>query len=402
MRLRIPLSALQSLKLSSEREAKVTNFLGQWIGEDKGTNSGPIMMDVDQVGSKVLARVYKFDLNSELFDVLVEIDLSYAVKGISGEFNVKYFDRNFGRLVFLEELNDASERGFEHPDCANIEVKFVEADKLRLSWSTSIGTYGSGFLVRQNLNETSRVIPSNDLMTWEQFKSRSIQDAEIGEVYRGQRKPWPLSTTFHRQGRADIHRYIYETFPPVSRRLSELHPVYLNEHPTFNAMKNSSLMGFAQHFGFPTPLIDWTRSPYVAMFFAVHEAAKRMEGHLDGGIVRIFSLHLPRLDNANIASPSFSLSRPHFTALDALSLGNDRLRPQQGLLTATNIVDVEKFLLGHSDPENPIIECVDVEIQSFQEVLSELRLMGITNGSLFPGVQGEIDDLYAKEFVEAQ
>ncbi len=33
-------------------------------------------------------------------------------------------------------------------------------------------------------------------------------------------------------------------------------------------------MAYLRHHGFPSPLLDWTRSPYVAAFFAFHKAAE--------------------------------------------------------------------------------------------------------------------------------
>ncbi len=95
-------------------------------------------------------------------------------------------------------------------------------------------------------------------------------------LFRGQNRPWRLRTSFHRTGRADLNRFLNEDIQSLHKQLSaRTKHVFNLEIPN----ENGAFFNCVQHHGYPTPLLDWSYSPYVAAFFAYrgisNEVAKK-------------------------------------------------------------------------------------------------------------------------------
>lgn len=136
-----------------------------------------------------------------------------------------------------------------------------------------------------------------DLDNWEQFEAQIQQlqimrtkaiEAKKGGVshflFRGQGDhTWHLETTLDRVGKnpwsfskyfrlISLARPQIETFtklrwdiqdwPSLSKWASNYENLKLKPFPGYDYLV------FLRHHGFPSPLLDWTRSPYIAAFFA--------------------------------------------------------------------------------------------------------------------------------------
>ena len=172
-------------------------------------------------------------------------------------------------------------------------------------------------------------------------------------------------------------------------------------------------LALMQHYGAPTRLLDFTRSPYVACFFAMEEGdldddraiwathidwlaessfphiKKRLAGNVD---VRKSDL----LDSDFITEFFDTIFMEHSVPL-VLPVepprSNARLLVQQGLFLCPGAVDkgFDKNLSSFSDGTKRMQDNVHkilIEHHIRAEALAELNLMNISRASLFPDLQG--------------
>lgn len=139
-----------------------------------------------------------------------------------------------------------------------------------------------------------------DVKDWQDFETRigelRQQQARAGMLlFRGLgNSAWPLTTTLERftggieMPFADYYRAIGTAQPQVETFTGERWDI--DEYPAIEKMANEydafdlhlwggrlkayGFMAYLRHHGFPSPLLDWTRSPYIAAFFAFRSSIK--------------------------------------------------------------------------------------------------------------------------------
>lgn len=366
---------------------------GHWRGPYNGTNRGEAVLEIDDIGDRFAGCVYAYDADPAL-------PATFAYFETSDKSNVFRFKTP---LSFLHPgshepigSNDIIKfyPGIQVPSYADVNGQWAH-DNLKIQWVTDIGTNGTIELPTSQASKRSKIRPLS-IKSWDDFKRYATGLVPDHYIFRGQSEPWRLRTTFHRTGRADLRRFSMIDIPRLHHHISAMsrHVFDLS-----NATQNGAFYSLIQHHGYPTPLLDWTYSPFIASYFAFQGVdRKTAQGTTSRKKIRIFVFNKAAwcVDFEQIQS--LATRQPHFTILEALPIGNERMIPQQGLSSFTKVDDVESYIQSTEKPERSYLQVIDLPIQLRQQVMQELRLMGITSGSLFPGLDGACEEFRERFF----
>jgi len=128
-----------------------------------------------------------------------------------------------------------------------------------------------------------------------------------------------------------------------------------------------SLLAVAQHYGVPTRLLDWTRQPFTAVYFAARDAVRREESN--------------QLTDSNLAVWAFSIEWLRFARFATQTIGYEfrigtvtapyaccpNLQAQEGIFTSRTLNPADLSDLSNSKPELS----TDAEIAQTLKALSE-------------------------------
>lgn len=238
---------------------------GHWIGQYSGTNAGQMLINVDERPSCFEGEAYVNDKNGALPSFVAWFKTTS--KGRMFSFRTGFIspvDPNTGVTDSWENVKRHFGQDVVIPQYADANGEWSETT-IKMTWTTNIGTQGSCELPRSKAADASDLIPLPEVVDWASFKNYVSHLEGRRHLFRGQNKPWRLRTSFHRLGRAHLHRFLNEDIQILHKHLSaRTRHVFNLEIPN----ENGAFFNLVQHHGYPTPLLDWTYSPYVAAFFA--------------------------------------------------------------------------------------------------------------------------------------
>ena len=253
--------------------------------------------------------------------------------------------------------------------------------------------------------------------SWDSFL-RWIDELDGCWCFRGQREAsWGLDTSLDRGVRR-------EKFSPHSSSLYHLNrktemqgllyrfQQYAHTHLPHVPVTDdlSSWYSLMQHYCAPTPLLDWTESPYVGLYFAIENKAS--ESHsavwaIDSDWLEAKGRQLLKEKNipftpvegspTEVAEETNRLLRgteaPLVLRINP-AMSNPRLFAQQGLFLCKLIeqASVGQLLMAMvmypTLTDSPVIRKLDIRSDLRIKFLKRLRAMNIHRASLFPGLDG--------------
>ncbi len=245
-------------------------------------------------------------------------------------------------------------------------------------------------------------IPVTKVRDWrhlqEILSSDHLFKSQDDFLFRGQRRSeWGLSPSLARLSEnGSISREI------ANKQLEQFRYSIRGRVKGVASLDDLDVWAIGQHFGLMTPLLDWSRSPFVSMFFAFEQADPDEESPKNYSRA-IFALNKTKLDKLGVD-----------IFVDSLSSEHDRLISQSGLFTISPIhktETLEAFILNEltdkevdiDDPEvlSRYLFKIHVPMEKEEDRLDcfrSLRKMNLHHASLYPDLIGS--SLHCNEIVK--
>lgn len=229
-----------------------------------------------------------------------------------------------------------------------------------------------------------------NVLTWNDYKIWIGDLARTKKNYycRGHaNEAWKLQTSFHREASRNgttLLQYLDTVIPEVHYHISAVRDeiIDLRKEEEFGAF-----LALIQHHGFPTPLLDWTLSPYIAAYFAFKEVRDEFPGS-DNVKIYIFD-YLEWTKSFQQVLNLRDTNVQHVSILRPYARFNPRIVPQQGAFTVTNVDDMEVYIISRSaEAHKTFLYTALLSVKEKPNVLRELNLMGINEMTLFPSIDG--------------
>jgi hypothetical protein len=242
-----------------------------------------------------------------------------------------------------------------------------------------------------------------------------LNDYEL-HLYRGQAdESWPINTRLHRTFKRDWllnERRIRQVFESDF----EMH----NEGGIKRPISRFDWDAIMQHYGAPTRLLDWTQSPYIALYFAVtqHEDKDGAIWRLDSEWARaasrkIISRSVPPMTRSH--APAFQvydviLEHKLKVALPIIPSSRFRRMSMQAghfLVVggeSADFLQVTQLLAQEAREELPrkghVLKRIVIDANLKLQCKRILDAMAINEGTIYPGLEGLARSTVTRQFTD--
>lgn len=242
------------------------------------------------------------------------------------------------------------------------------------------------------------------LKSWGEFLdvTNNIASKKCQLFWRGQRDDRLLKSSFDRNHKIKTLSSFIGRQKTIDILLKKFKVSLNGILPKMSNIKDDEIWAIGQHYGLPTPLLDWTADPYIAAYFALH---KKSEFNKYCIIYALNKKAQQLIGKKKHPKTKVELGKVRFIEFLDLTTTTDesqnkRLEMQKGRFTkALNGIDIETNVLNYARKKTKIIKNEEIIfIKIFiptvlrDEVLKFLETeKKITHGKLFPDYAGAVD-----------
>lgn len=222
-----------------------------------------------------------------------------------------------------------------------------------------------------------------DLINQNKRRAGDALDVLEGLLFRGQSdESWRLESTLERYTTHPVCVTSYDrAVTAMGTLLKSLDPEVPNFCDTpakgydpdfveFRNLPNCELAVYLRHHGFPSPLLDWSQSPYVAAFFAFHDPPK------NASKVSVTVYEKPRMKSGVVGVGVHEVG-------PFLSAGRRHSFQQACYTFCTTVKDDVCQFSSHVGEKTFKSQTIVMPIDDKRDALAELASMNITEFSMF-------------------